>query len=700
MQNNVLNVSENFRRMAVKSVLSIILFFFTYVFLVIMGIGVIFLCGFIAYHLVAFSVSFVTAMLALGCLGMGFLIFFFLIKFIFSGTKQVDRSHLIEITEQDQPELFHMIDALVIEVKTSFPKKVYLSSEVNAAVFYDSNFWSMFFPVRKNLMIGMGLMNTVSVVELKAILAHEFGHFSQRSMKVGSYVYNVNKVIYNMLYENEGYQSVLNSWSNISNYFALFAKGAILFIGGIQYVLHKVYNILYLNYMALSREMEFHADAVAASVAGSEPMVNSLLRMELASHSLEVVFNYYNSKIVASQKPANVYPQQYFVLNHIAVSEKFPIQNGLPLLSLAGYGTFKKTKLVLDDQWSSHPSTEQRISKLTELNQPVKDGNHAIAINLLIDQELVQKQITARLLLNVEYETEPVMLDFSEFIKEFLQVEKEHSYPAIFKNYYDERDPVHHCTEEEFELRLSDRQLVFEKLLNDETDNVINNLAIAKADKRVLENIHNKVLEIDTFDYDGVKYNTADASALIVFLDAEMIKYNDKLDQTDTSLFRFFLHKAIEQDKLQPYKTHYQSYQQSLKRMEIQQEAYRNLVLATQFMQTMTPFDQIIENTIQVKKMETPFCEQIKLILEDPFYQQYLDTEMRAKFETYIAKDWRYYGHKEYLNEELDILYTAMFNFTEVIFKVHIQLKRTLLEFQANLLELQKHVNKNILLNG
>jgi hypothetical protein len=36
---------------------------------------------------------------------------------------------------------------------------------------------------KKNLTIGIGLINSTSVGELKTILAHEFGHFSQRSMK-------------------------------------------------------------------------------------------------------------------------------------------------------------------------------------------------------------------------------------------------------------------------------------------------------------------------------------------------------------------------------------------------------------------------------------------------------------------------------------------------------------------------------------
>ncbi|WEK21028.1 MAG: M48 family metalloprotease [Candidatus Pedobacter colombiensis] len=661
MQKNVLNVSENFRKMAVKSVLSIILFLFTYLILVIMGIGVIFLCGFVAYYIVTFSASFITGMIALGCIGMGFLIFFFLIKFIFSSSKKVDRSHLVEINEQQQPELFKMLGVIVSEVKTTFPKKVYLSSDVNASVFYDSNFWSMFFPVRKNLQIGLGLMNTVSVIELKAILAHEFGHFSQRSMKVGSYVYNVNKVIYNMLYDNEDYGSLLNGWSNISNYFALFAKGAIMVIQGIQYVLTKVYTVLNLNYMALSREMEFHADAVAASVAGSHPLANSLLRLGLADQSLNIVFNYYDSKITESQKPVDVYPQQYFVLNQMASLEELPIQDGLPVLSIDNYKKFNKTKLVLEDQWSSHPSTEQRVAKLMELNQPIRNANNGIAIDLLTGKEAIQELITNQLLVNVKYGAEPpAMVGIAEFINEYVKIEQENSYPAIFKRYFDERDPYNNFTEEDFEARISDQDLTFEELINQASTADINSLNTATNDKNILEKIYNGALEIDTFDYDGVKYSTTDAYPLITFLEAEIVRYNDILDKRDVNLFRFFLNKAIEQNNLEDFKTHSLSYQLSAKHLQTKRDVYSNLADAIYFFQTTTPFDQIIENMVQVKKMEKPFCEQIKLLLDDPFYQEHIDEEMRTIFEEYISKDLRYYGHEEYLNEEIEILYTVM----------------------------------------
>ena len=55
-------------------------------------------------------------------------------------------------------------------------------------------------------------------------MAHEFGHFSQRSMKLGSFVYNVNKIIHNMLFENTGYAGALGSWARVDGIFAFFAQ--------------------------------------------------------------------------------------------------------------------------------------------------------------------------------------------------------------------------------------------------------------------------------------------------------------------------------------------------------------------------------------------------------------------------------------------------------------------------------------------
>src|SRR5688572_8351939 len=131
----------------------------------------------------------------------------------------------------------------------------------------------MFLPTKKNLQIGLGLVNAVNISEFKAILAHEFGHFSQRSMKLGSYVYNVNKIIYNMLYDNRTYGKALEGFANVSGYFAIFANLTSWIISGIQSILQQVYGVVNKSYMSLSRQMEFHADSVAAYVSGGDHLV-------------------------------------------------------------------------------------------------------------------------------------------------------------------------------------------------------------------------------------------------------------------------------------------------------------------------------------------------------------------------------------------------------------------------------------------
>lgn len=77
-------------------------------------------------------------------------------------------------------------------------------------------------------------------------------------MKVGSYVYNVNQVIFNLLYDNESYERIIHSWANVSGYFSIFVVFAIKIIEGIQWFLKMAYELVNKSYMGLSREMEFH----------------------------------------------------------------------------------------------------------------------------------------------------------------------------------------------------------------------------------------------------------------------------------------------------------------------------------------------------------------------------------------------------------------------------------------------------------
>ncbi|PKF76036.1 M48 family metallopeptidase, partial [Chryseobacterium sp. PMSZPI] len=186
MTNNLPKISSAYQSKLTSAIISVSFFFLIYLALILVSLLMVFLLGYGAIKLLSINVNYLTLIGAGGLFSVGGFVFIFLVKFIFRKNKY-NTSHLIEVTRSHQPELFQIIDEIVAETKVQAPKRVFLSPDVNASVSYNSVFWSMFLPVKKNLTIGIGLVNSTSVGELRAILAHEFGHFSQRSMKIGGY---------------------------------------------------------------------------------------------------------------------------------------------------------------------------------------------------------------------------------------------------------------------------------------------------------------------------------------------------------------------------------------------------------------------------------------------------------------------------------------------------------------------------------
>jgi len=678
----LVKISENFRKMAVRCVFAILLFLATYILLMILAIGFTALCGYCGFLLMISYPMWLTVILGAGLISLGILILIFLFKFIFTNY-QTDRTHLYEITAEQQPGLFSLIGSIVNQTNTNFPKKVYLSAEVNAAVFYDSSFWSMFLPVKKNLQIGMGLLNCVTVSELEAILAHEFGHFSQRSMKLGSYVYNVNRVIHNMLFDNEAYENMLKSWASISSYISLFVTLAAAIIQGIQLILKKMYQIVNINYLALSREMEFHADAVAANVAGSQPLISSLMRLELADESLTTVFDYYNTKIATAEKTENFYPQQYFVLKFIAEKNALPVVEGLPQVSAEHFKRFKKSRLVLKDQWSSHPGTEERVAQIRLLNKPVKQLQPGIAVDLLLDKEHLQQQITDRLFRTITYPDTPEISDEQKFRDDFITEYEKRSYADLYNGYYYSRDPLADKDEEAFALpcKLSDCEAT---LFDNELLAMIASITAMTQDLLVLEQISEGSIKVKTFDYDGQKYTPPDCHLLMRQIRKELEFLSVQAAKRDEEIFEVFLQLAREQGQLRVFKQHYYDYQLSVQN-QVLLKVFDQLSNALYFIQVSTPFAEIRQNFLLVKKVEIQFRIDVSQLLSGQLYQEAVTTEIRERFERYLSKEWLYFTVNTYHQEELDLLFKTLMDFQYVLHNTNFRKKKALLDFQARL---------------
>lgn len=679
MKNTQVGIHTAYKKSLGSAISSIL--FFIIVFLALDLLSVIFagVCVYFGLALIVARPSFITLMIGGGLAAMGILVFIFLVKFLFTKSKS-DISGLIEITREEEPEVFAMIDDIVQKVKTSAPKKVYLTTNVNAAVFYDSSFWSMFLPVRKNLMIGMGLIHSTTADELKAVLSHEFGHFSQRSMKVGSYVYQVNKIIFNLLYENDGYVNLAQAIANINGYFGFFVNLAIKVVVGIQWVLQRVYKLVNLNYMGLSREMEFHADHVAASVTGSGPCVDSLLRLGLADYCFSKTIDFYNRKIKDNIRTYNIYDNHDHVLQTMGQDADLPLVNGIPMITKESYKRFDTSRLVLKDQWASHPETIDRVRALETHNIPSPEVDKRPAVVLLKERARWEEQLTEQMFSGVTYEGEVKGLAPALFREDYDKTMRNFPNDPMFNHYYDRKDPV---VPAHWTVKSSD--VMVEQLFSQEQVDLVYECISLTNDIETLKQISTAPTEIKSFDYNGERYKGIDSSGLMPVLEKELTIVNNKIAENDTLIYNHFLSLA----RVKGEGDGFTGLFDQLKEIDACNERwfgiYGNLQKASQFIQEQTPYEQIEANMAGVLEAERPFKASISEIMAHPLCKGDISNEQLNNMESYLSRDWVYFTRPEYDDAALKVFYDAQNAVYSVLEDARATCKRRILDKMVEL---------------
>jgi Zn-dependent protease with chaperone function len=573
-----------------------------------------------------------------------------------------------------------MIEDIVSQVGSKFPKKIYLSSEVNASVFYDSSFWSMFFPVKKNLLIGIGLVNMTAKDELKAILSHEFGHFSQKTMKVGSYVYNVNQVIFNMLYDNDAYDNLIQKWAEVSGYLSIFVFIAVKIVHFIQKVLQVMYNLINKSYMGLSREMEFHADEIASHVTGYLPLKTSLLRAELASHAFNSVLSFYESKVSKNIRSKNVYKEQRYIANFLAVEMNIPIVNGFPNITLEEVSRFNKSKLIIKDQWSSHPTNEERIAKLEEKSIVIDMIDETPAREIFRDTEKLEESVTNMLFSNVNYEQKPTEITLDLFKKDFEKEYTDNIFSKEYNNYYDNHNPLNFDLDEIISL---EKSVDFEKLYSEKKVELNDTILALKSDIETLNLIKNKSINIKTFDYDGVKYSRKKVGKLIGDLELEVKDLTKKSQLNDVRIYSFFVKKSTGPRLKELYSNFFSFDKEYDKKIE----AYTELSSKLEFINYQLSVDEIQSKILLVEAAEVKFKRCLKELIEDERFQSEISSEMKKSFDSYLAEKLKYFGKQMYFEENLQILFLALNNYASLVSRGYFITKRELLNYQLSLLK-------------
>ena len=432
----------------------------------------------------------------LGVWGLAGMFGLYLIKPLFSFSKIV-KEERVEITQEDCPELFSMIYDLADSVKCKRPKHVYLTTDVNACVFYDTSFWSIFFPVRKNLEIGLGLFDGTSVEEVKAILAHEFGHFSQNTMKVGSTVYVTNSVLYNLIYEEDWWDRLLDKWERSdSSVFRWFGNITRALTNGIKKLNFRMYRFVQKANLKLSRQMEFDADNISCSIVGKEAFISAMSKIDILSDKDSEYRDFVNALLNENKLVGN-----YFTGRRIADSLnpdksipelKFDVPMVAPLNNVKS-----PSRVEVKNIWASHPSLKDRLANAEASGFSSKNTTPMPSWSLV--SEDIQKKVSDKLFSLIQQDPEhPITIvddkEFASWTKKYIS----ENYVPLELRPFLSRDIIEFDRDKLPEIDSTP--------LSDENAHILSDYETAKKDLQIMQGVLNGEISAKELSYEGVVY--------------------------------------------------------------------------------------------------------------------------------------------------------------------------------------------------
>jgi Zn-dependent protease with chaperone function len=282
----------------------------------------------------------------------------FMLKALFF-IQRGENKDLLELKAADQPRLFEFLYRLADEAGAPRPAHVYLSAKVNAAVFYDLSIINLLFPSRKNLEIGLPLVNVLNLSELKAVLAHEFGHFAQRSMAIGSWVYIAQQIASQIIHRRDALDKFLAGVSRTDLRIAWVGWLLSLIVWSIRSLMDSLLRLVVLAQRSLSRQMEFHADLVAVSLTGSEEIVNALHKLQAADEAWARTQSFANSQLSRGKRVHDLFAVQTRIIGTMARILDDPAYGATPAPGQTSR-VFKTGFAHPPQMWSTHPACSDR----------------------------------------------------------------------------------------------------------------------------------------------------------------------------------------------------------------------------------------------------------------------------------------------------------------------------------------------------
>lgn len=238
----------------------------------------------------------------------------------------------VEVNSHQAPHLFALIDELTTKLKAPKFHKILLNQDFNAAVVQIPRLGILGW--QKNyLIVGIPLIQSLSLEQFKAVLAHELGHLSGNHSCFAAWIYRLRKTwlqIYERLHQGDKGSSIL---------FNRFLKW--------YWPAFNAYSF------TLARLNEYEADHCSAQLVGAHNTAEALISIEVKARFLESVFWTGIQKQVEYQAdpPGNTYSSMLSALYSSMAEEQ-------------SYQWLQQALLETTNNADTHPCLVDRLKSL------------------------------------------------------------------------------------------------------------------------------------------------------------------------------------------------------------------------------------------------------------------------------------------------------------------------------------------------
>lgn len=212
---------------------------------------------------------------------------FFIFKAMWIRFLPPDGHHL---TRTEAPLLFTEVEQIRKSLRAQRIHRIVITPELNAAVSQIPRLGMLGWP-RNYLVLGLPLMNILSVEELRAVIAHEFGHLSKSHARFGNWIYRIRQTWYRLLDRLEQEQSALSGiFTRFFNWYAPF---------------FNAYSFV------LARANEYEADYESAQITSGATAAAALTKVYTLSDYMDNAYwqSLFGKVKQERQAPAHAYTQ-------------------------------------------------------------------------------------------------------------------------------------------------------------------------------------------------------------------------------------------------------------------------------------------------------------------------------------------------------------------------------------------------------